>query len=225
MDFDFETVSDTPDVEPVELWQSQCFITQNPYHDLLKDALTKLIYADAAAGPSAIKSEVGVLAKGNLQESELDFLARDNDDIQTLNVLFTDLLNTVASEVNHGFWPEDAQADAQITESWYHITQNGGFHDAHSHPNCSWCGIYYLDVGATNFAQRNGINRFYDPRINADHYLDAGSQYLNGTGVWDLEPVDGQIVIFPSYLKHSALPYFGQPDRLVIAFNAQVGLI
>ncbi|RUM52635.1 MAG: hypothetical protein DSY86_04935, partial [Marinomonas sp.] len=29
---------------------------------------------------------------------------------------------------------------------------------------------------------------------------------------------------FPSYLRHSALPYFGQKDRVVVAFNCVIEL-
>jgi hypothetical protein len=30
----------------------------------------------------------------------------------------------------------------EIRDSWFHITNSGGFHDAHTHGGCSWCGIY-----------------------------------------------------------------------------------
>jgi len=33
---------------------------------------------------------------------------------------------------------------------------------------------------------------------------------------------DGLLVLFPSYLLHSGLPYRGGKDRVLIAFNAQV---
>jgi hypothetical protein len=37
----------------------------------------------------------------------------------------------------------------------------------------------------------------------------------------DLPIENGLLLIFPSYLLHSGLPYQGQIDRIVIAFNAQ----
>jgi uncharacterized protein (TIGR02466 family) len=225
MDLELTTIDESFEIEPFTLWQSQCFISENPYHALLKKELISCIYQDAQRNDISVKSDVAVGAKLNLQESELDFLDADDANIQTLNSFLSELIVTVATETNQGFWPEDADVDATITESWYHITKNGGYHDAHSHPNCSWCGIYYLDPGEADFNQKSGVNRFYDPRVNADHYLDAGSQYLNSTGIWDIEPVEGQVIIFPSYLKHSALPYFGQSDRVVIAFNARVDFI
>ena len=215
-------VSDTPEIEPVPLWQTECFVCTNPIHPIIKDELRSVVYADVKSSEVSIKSDVAITAKHQVKESELDFLTHENPNIELLNQTVTDLITMVATEVNTGFWPEGAEATADIIESWYHVTQNGGYHDAHSHPNCSWCGIYYLDIGDADLATRNGVNRFYDPRNNADQYLDAGSQYLNSTGFWDIEPKEGQIIIFPSYLKHSALPYFGEKDRIVIAFNAQV---
>ncbi|MDN3650569.1 TIGR02466 family protein [Reinekea marina] len=225
MDFEITTVDDSFEIEPIDLWQTQCFVTSNPYHSLQKESLLASIYNDASSTNVAIKSEVATSAKQHLKESALDFLTREDADLQALNSFLSELIVTVAADVNNGFWPEQANAEATITESWYHITQQGGYHDAHSHPNCSWCGIYYVEPGDVDTDRKSGVNRFYDPRNNADHYLDAGSQYLNSTGILDMTPSEGQIVIFPSYLKHSALPYFGQKDRVVIAFNARVDFI
>lgn len=158
-------------------------------------------------------------------ESPLDFLEQDDADIQVLNQTLADLVLQVAGDVNAMYWPEDADPVVTLVESWYHITRYGGYHDAHSHPNCSWSGIYYLKAGESDLATRSGVNRFYDPRTNADHYQDAGSLYLSNQGFWDFLPVEGQVILFPSYLKHSALPYFGHTDRIVLAFNARVDLL
>lgn len=219
-----QLITDTPEIEAIDAWTTPLFIATNPYHKLLKDALLAEIYADADAAEHDINSRVAEQAKRGLSESDLSLLARDQADIQTLNTFLEELVSIVADDVNRDYWPEQAEGHAEITESWYHITRAGGYHDAHSHPNCSWCGIYYLEPGDSDFNQRSGLNRFYDPRSNADHYQDAGSAYLSNNGIFDFEPREGQVVIFPSYLKHSALPYFGERDRIVIAFNAQVHL-
>lgn len=220
-----DLITEEPQIEHIPVWQSDLFLCNNPYHDMLKQPLLDAVYAHRDASKRQVASDIATAAKQRLFESELDFLDRDNADIQLLNHTLTDLVLTIASDLNGEYWPEDAEGAATITESWYHVTRSGGYHDAHSHPNCSWCGIYYLDVGDSDFERRSGVNRFYDPRLNADHYLDAGAMYLNASGVWDMAPVDGQVVIFPSYLKHSALPYFGESERVVIAFNARVDLV
>ena len=35
----------------------------------------------------------------------------------------------------------------------------------------------------------------------------------------DIFPNSGEMVFFPGFLPHAALPYFGKSDRIVIAFN------
>lgn len=220
-----DLITDEPEIEHIPLWQTDLFLCGNPYHDLIKAPLLEAIYRDRDNQDRAVASEVATTAKQGLFESELDFLERNHPDVQVLNHYLADLVLTIATEMNARYWPEGAEAEAAVTESWYHITRTGGYHDAHSHPNCSWCGIYYLEAGDADFDRRSGVNRFYDPRPNADHYQDAGTLYLNANGVWDLAPTEGQVVIFPSYMKHSALPYFGSRDRVVIAFNSQVHLV
>lgn len=212
------------DIEAIDAWTTHLFVTQLDDHEFLKDALLAHIYQRQAEQQQTVDSDVAVLAKHNLSESRLDFLEDELPEVMELRRMVEELVAGVAHEVNHMHWPQDCEAYAHVIESWYHVTKNGGYHDAHSHPNCSWCGIYYLDPGEANLDQRNGINRFYDPRVNAEHYADPGTAYLGSQGFWDFSPIEGQVVIFPSYLKHSALPYFGQKDRVVIAFNCVIEL-
>lgn len=212
-------------IEDISVWQTQMFTVNNPQHTQQKQPLLDLIYRIKNQQSQAIESEVAPTAKRALYESTLDLLEQPDPAIQELRLFIEDMLTMVASSVNQEFWPEGAEAQANIIESWFHVTEHGGYHDTHSHPNCSWCGIYYIDAGECALEDRNGINRFYDPRHGADQYLDAGTAYLNGTGTWDFSAVEGQIVIFPSYLKHAAMPYFGKQDRVIIAFNSQVNFI
>ena len=53
-------------------------------------------------------------------------------------------------------------------------------------------------------------------------YKDAGNRYVHPHFDPPLE--NGLLLIFPSHLLHSGLPYFGNKPRIVIAFNAQVHL-
>lgn len=219
-----ENHTSAPAIEAIDAWGSHLFVVNNPDHEFLKEELLQHIYAEQAKQTESVASQVAVTAKHQLFESELTFLEDEAPVVMELRRMLEELLSAVATEVNAPYWPEGAEGDAHIIESWYHITQNGGYHDAHSHPNCSWCGIYYVDPGECNLDSRNGVNRFYDPRINADHYADPGTAYLGQQGFWDFQPVEGQIVIFPSYLKHSALPYFGEKDRVIVAFNSVVDI-
>jgi uncharacterized protein (TIGR02466 family) len=111
------------------------------------------------------------------------------------------------------------QVAVSIHESWVHITRDRGYHDTHTHPNCSWCGVYCVEQGDSSATPRNGTTRFDSPIETS--YMDMGSDaYVTGS-MW-VCPEDGLLVLFPSYLHHSATPYTGTRDRVVIAFNARV---
>jgi hypothetical protein len=40
--------------------------------------------------------------------------------------------------------------------------------------------------------------------------------------VFQPDAVDGKLILFPGYVRHSAVPYRGQTDRILVAFNARV---
>jgi len=112
----------------------------------------------------------------------------------------------------------------EFPDSWSHITNDGGFHDAHYHGNCSWCGIYYVQSGDSRGTSAsgvgNGISRFYSPIGTGALLNDYGNAYLTSNRI-DITPVDGLLFLFPAYLLHSGLPYTGGEDRILIAFNSR----
>ena len=111
---------------------------------------------------------------------------------------------------------------------WFQFSNRGAFHEVHTHGNCSWSGVYCVQVDpavarcahATHGAQ-NGVTRFYGPPLNhlAGAHVDLGNAYLQPPRV-EVAPLPGQLVLFPSWLAHHALPYDGLLDRLIVSFNA-----
>ncbi len=102
-------------------------------------------------------------------------------------------------------------AKGDFRESWCHITNDGGYHDAHTHIDYARggiCGIYYLEAGQCSADPPNGVNRFYSPNVHAPG------------DVADFVPKDGRLILFPGYVRHSATPYAGETDRIVVSFNA-----
>ncbi len=175
----------------------------------------------------AIDSGIAVSAKSGegIYESNFDLLAIKDSGLERLSD-FIKLTLTAAVFVANGQQEEQSRIVVQIVDSWYHITNQNGFHDAHVHHGCSWCGIYYVDVGTTgvktNGGAPNGGSRFYCPFNTGGGYRDFGNKYLNA--YIDPEVRSGMLLLFPSYLLHSGLPYVGEHDRVVIAFNARVFL-
>lgn len=121
-----------------------------------------------------------------------------------------------------------AQDYARLTfnyHSWFHITRTGGHQGMHNHPMASWSGIFCVDPG--DGAAGSGVVRFQDPKTAADMYSDAGNDSMKGVfriGAWQYAHSPGHLVLFPSYVVHEVFPYLGTRPRVVVAFNAWIGM-
>lgn len=210
---------------PIEIssqthWVTKLFRLANPDHAAIKDGLVRYCYELEERGTE--HSTVAPGAKGNMFESKFNLFQHDQPEVRRLRDFCLAGVHRVAQQSNEGYWDPKAQVQVAAVESWCHVTRSGGYHDVHAHPMCSWCGIYYVDAGDSNPRDKNGVNRFYEPRMNVNFYSDYGTRYLYPEGSIDMASTEGTLVVFPSYLRHSALPYTGQRDRIVVAFNTRV---
>jgi hypothetical protein len=73
------------------------------------------------------------------------------------------------------------------------------------------------------YGAANGVTRLYGPNFNAlgGAFVDVGNAYLQPPHQ-DIEPVPGQLLLFPSWLAHQAMPYDGDKERIIISFNASI---
>lgn len=101
----------------------------------------------------------------------------------------------------------------EITQSWLAMTGKGGSHHTHSHPNSIASGVLYI-----NLAEKDGINfyrnedqQWFDLQPKQQNYYNAYS-YLVETKV-------GDVVIFPSHIKHGVRPVSEDVQRVSLAFN------
>lgn len=199
------------------------FTRQWEEHPRESTAIVKFLIGLRDSQRERIESGVAPIMKSGqgLYESGFDLFEQPNANLQNLvRFIRSSLAIAVSVANNHEAKPD--KIDIQFSDSWYHITNNGGFHDAHVHNGCSWCGIYYLQTGQSGRGHGdsapNGGSRFYCPFTQGGAYRDFGNKYLAST--IDAPIRDGMLLIFPSYLMHSGLPYEGEDDRIVLAFNA-----
>ena len=146
-------------------------------------------------------------------------------------VVFADSIQKTVSAVNAGVWPPGKMSlQLEIMGCWFQIQNGMAFHDVHTHGNCSWSGVYYVQVddtiGRVNHAdmgEANGVTRFYGPysQWQAGAHMDIGNAYLQKNSL-DIYPEEGKLILFPSFLPHMAMPYIGEKDRIIVSFNAQI---
>ena len=205
------------DMQPISLWPVWFYDFQWEDHDQHTEQLREICYQREH---DRNFSDIAVNAKGGLYESGFDFLEHDHDSVRALRAWIRDSFYSAVAHANQRVWRAGIAVDVDIHESWCHITRDGGYHDIHAHPDSSWSAIYYLDVGDMRGGTTNGVNRFYNP--NHSMYVDAGTAWMQQQTSTDFFADPGMLVIFPSWVQHSAITYRGTRDRLVIAANCKV---
>ena len=181
----------------------------NYYNTDLIDNLKSYIYSLEGRG---VESNVVPQIKHNLVESKFDLFSHKSDIIQKtaqwIGSCIKETVNTIQVE-KYGY-------HLTFNQSWYHITKTNGMHESHLHPNCSWCGVFYVQSGD----EGSGDTVFENPANYT--YVDRGSQFLNSLCTVRVKPIDGMLVLFPSYLIHYQALYTGTQDRIIISFNSSV---
>lgn len=167
------------------------------------------------------------------------FFASDDDLLQRVKLAgWQDLVQFIVSSIvetgqqaNQDAWAGQVrEATVGIEGMWFQCSSGGAFHDVHTHGNCSWSGVYIVQIDEP--AQRvkhpvygpaNGVTRLYGPPFTTlgGAFVDVGNAYLQPPHQ-DIEPVPGQLLLFPSWLAHQALPYGGEQERIIISFNASI---
>ena len=199
-----------------EFWSTSFYVFENEEHEKYKEEVLDYLYDLKGTGDDSY--DVAGAAKGGaLFETHFKLFQTASEKCEGIKQIYNFCHESIGQVVIHKNEIVPPNSVVMVLDSWAHITNDGGFHDTHNHPNCSWCGIYCIEKGNSTHKNQNGINRFHSP-LNSS-MADAGNYYLQA-GAWDWEPKDGHLLVFPSYLMHSALPYSGDIDRIVISFNS-----
>lgn len=105
--------------------------------------------------------------------------------------------------------------NVKITSMWSIINKKQAINERHIHGNNFISAAYYVK------APKNcGNIIFYDPRSapSFNHPITKEPNKINAT-TQSIEPRDGLLVLFPSFLHHSVEPNFSNEERVVISFN------
>jgi hypothetical protein len=188
---------------------------------------------------------VGAFAEGRAaQEAERGiergpFFASDDDLLHRVKIpewqafvrFLVNSLGETVKKANREAWAgRDLELKVAIEGMWFQCSREGAFHDVHTHGNCSWSSAYIVQIDEPSkrvahpvYGAANGVTRLYGPPFSAlgGAFVDVGNAYLQPPHV-DIEPVPGQLLLFPSWLAHQALPYNGEKERVIISFNASI---
>ena len=125
--------------------------------------------------------------------------------------LITPSINQVMKDMN---WDLERQT-AKISGMWSIINVGGASNARHHHGNSDISAAYYVRA-----PKNSGEIVFYDPRPAPvfSHPTSVSSNSLNAM-VNSINPVEGGLILFPSYLDHSVNANLSNEERIVISFN------
>ncbi len=107
-----------------------------------------------------------------------------------------------------------------LIDSWANINRQGDYNVVHTHPNCMWSGVYYVQPGKPDKTiPYSGLLEILDPR-EAANYIQIRNTVLDGREF--VENVPGRMLLWPSWLKHWVHPFAGEGERISIAYNVNV---
>ncbi|MEL7450018.1 MAG: TIGR02466 family protein [Pseudomonadota bacterium] len=179
-----------------------------PDSEGLNAALADTILELKRGTPGLSKSNVGGWHSG------MDFLDSKVDCVRELRTRLHGYVSALCRAVAR----DPSEAADFAMEGWANVLRHGQYNSLHCHPNAAWSGVYYVTGNAEPEDEHpfSGRLELVDPRPGASlSYSERTSLY----GRFMVNPIAGQMVVFPGWLQHQVHPYFGPGERISIAFN------
>jgi len=193
----------------------------------LNAELRKLILSREAAGPRYANPNPSLKQQAGVFESDFNFFAWPEACAQRLRQFCWTELGRLVRDLN-GYTDAELARLQIFSHTWFHVTRHGGFVINHAHPMASWSGVYCVAPGETPADRpESGVLRFHNPHHYSNTFLDAGNLKLRPPyhhGTWSVRFQPGQLVLFPSWLPHEVLPFYGADERITVAFNCWFGM-
>jgi len=115
------------------------------------------------------------------------------------------------------FAEEWLQNGATMGNMWANINPPGGYNMPHVHPNSHFSGVYYIKA-----PKDSGNIVFNEPKTGAHMVMPRRKDGKPRSHLWKgvhVNPIEGRILIFPSWLWHSVQPNKSNDIRISVSFN------
>ncbi len=196
----------------LQAFPTPIFIRHWPDSEALNAALREQVLAKERAHPGVAKSNFGGW------HSDEDLFEWGGDAIAELHrrvmVGVQEITAQACGEAVKGL-----RAEPRVS-GWANISRDRAYNGIHTHPECTWSGVYYVTLGERDMSDpRNGIIEFLDPRMGVDIMQLPGQPF--GTQL-QINPEAGTMMVFPSWLHHWVHPFRGTGERISLAFNVRL---
>jgi len=123
--------------------------------------------------------------------------------------------NWVVDQVTEFSKHYNSTSSYKIKQCWANIYQKGDFQEPHIHPRLDFSAVYFISI-----PPNSGKLIFENSLAMSDMRPIKTSQEteLNSTAAVYV-PIEGQLVVFRSNLRHAVLPHNNAEPRISLAFN------
>jgi len=157
------------------------------------------------------KNDEKGISKSNVKGWHSNDFNLNDKDPQNFIAFILPAIENVMNDMN---WDMEKQT-AKISNMWAIINTGGSVNLRHQHGNSTISGAYYVRA-----PQDCGDIVFYDPRPAPIYsYPSVKSVNFLNAQVNGISPVEGALILFPSFLDHSVNENKSNEERIVISFN------
>ena len=127
-------------------------------------------------------------------------------------------INSISTNLNEAFidmgWDLKNQ-EVKVTSMWSVINKKNSSNARHIHSNNYISAAYYVKT-----PENGGDIVFHDPRsVTTFRYPKIAENNTLNSNNFTIQPKEGLLVLFPSYLYHSVDLNRSEEERIVISFN------
>ena len=193
--------------KPNLLFPTPVWTTQLDNHKNINEKMYEFIKSDQK------KDNVGI-SKSNVKGWHSKDFNLNEKEPQSFISFILPVIEQVMNDMN---WEKEKQT-AKINNMWAIINTGGSANLRHQHGNSTISGAYYVRAPINS-----GDIVFYDPRPAPvySHPNIVNPNLLNAQ-VNGINPKEGALILFPSYLDHSVNENQSDEERIVISFNIKI---
>lgn len=120
---------------------------------------------------------------------------------------FSDMVLSTAETYKRG--TRLTEFDLEFVDCWFNVNPPGTYNSLHIHPGSILSGVFWVSC-----PENCGRFIIKHPNEMLNFYL--------GPDKCSIDPQEGLLVLFPSYLPHLVEPNQGSEDRISISFNLYI---
>ena len=121
-------------------------------------------------------------------------------------------------KMQHEIYKEEwLDKEPTMGNMWANINPPGAMNRPHIHPNSHFSGVYYIKA-----PKNSGQIVFNDPRTLSHMLMPTRIEKTPPSHLWRevrVDPLEGRIIMFPSWLWHCVDPNESNDIRISVSFN------